>query len=112
MLRRCVAEEEQSYILQMCHLSPSGGHFLGRKTAAKVLQSGFYWPSLFKVSHNYFKRCLECQSTSNILTKDMMPLNPIIIVEIFYVWGRDFMGPFPPCFGYEYILLAVDYVFK
>ena len=41
-----------------------------------------------------------------------MPLNPIIIVEIFYVWGIDFMGPFPPSFGYEYILLAVDYVSK
>ena len=41
-----------------------------------------------------------------------MPLNPIIIIEIFYVWGIDFMGPFPPSFGYEYILLAVDYVSK
>jgi hypothetical protein len=25
----------------------------------------------------------------------MMPLNPILIVEIFDVWGIDFMGPFP-----------------
>ena len=41
VLRRCVAEEEHSHILQMCHSSPSGGHFSGRKTAAKVLQSGF-----------------------------------------------------------------------
>ena len=112
VLRRCVAEEEHSPILQMCHSSPSGGHFSGRKTAAKVLQSGFYWPSLFKDAHDYFKRCLECQSTSNISAKDMMPLNPIIIVEIFDVWGIDFMGPFPQSFGYEYILLAVDYVSK
>ena len=41
-----------------------------------------------------------------------MPLNPIIIVEIFDVWGIDFMGPFPSSFGNEYILLAVDYVSK
>ena len=39
-------------------------------------------------------------------------MNPIIIVEIFDVWGIDFMGPFPPSFGFEYILLAVDYVSK
>jgi len=41
-----------------------------------------------------------------------MPLNPIIVVEIFYVWGIDFMGPFSSSFGNEYILLAVDYVSK
>ena len=41
-----------------------------------------------------------------------MPLNPIIVVEIFDVWGIDFMGPFSSSFGNEYILLAVDYVSK
>jgi hypothetical protein len=44
--------------------------------------------------------------------RDMMPLNPILIVEIFNVWGIDFMGPFPLSFGYEYILVGVDYVSK
>jgi hypothetical protein len=42
----------------------------------------------------------------------MMPLNPILIVEIFDVWGIDFMGPFPNSYGYLYILVAVDYVSK
>ena len=41
-----------------------------------------------------------------------MPLNPILIIELFDVWGIDFMGPFPPSFGYLYILVAVDYVSK
>ena len=39
-----------------------------------------------------------------------MPLNPILIVEIFGVWGIDFMGPFPNSYGYVYILIVVDYV--
>ena len=34
------------------------------------------------------------------------------MVQIFYVWGIDFMGPFPPSFGNLYILLAMDYVSK
>jgi len=42
----------------------------------------------------------------------MMPLNPIIVMEIFDVWTIDFMRPFPSCFGNEYIFLAVDYVSK
>ena len=33
-------------------------------------------------------------------------------MQIFDVWGIDFMGPFPPSFGNLYILLAVDYVSK
>ena len=48
----------------------------------------------------------------NISRKDMMPLNLILVVEIFDVWGIDFMGPFPPSFGHEFILVAVDYVLK
>jgi len=43
---------------------------------------------------------------------NMMPLNPILIVEIFDVWGIDFMGPFPNSFGYLYILVVVDYLSK
>jgi len=42
----------------------------------------------------------------------MMPLNPILIVEIFDVWDIDFMEPFPNSFGYLYILVIVDYVSK
>ena len=37
---------------------------------------------------------------------------PILEVEIFDLWGIDFMGPFPPSDGKEYILVAVDYVSK
>ena len=39
-----------------------------------------------------------------------MPIQGIIVVQIFYVWGIDFMGPFPPSFGNLYILLAMEYV--
>ena len=42
----------------------------------------------------------------------MIPLSPIIVVEIFDVWGIDFMGPFSLSFGNEYMLLVVDYISK
>jgi len=41
-----------------------------------------------------------------------MPLNLILVVEIFNVWGIDFMGLFPMSHGYQYIFVAVDYVSK
>ncbi|XP_019224730.1 PREDICTED: uncharacterized protein LOC109206358 [Nicotiana attenuata] len=41
-----------------------------------------------------------------------MPLQNILAVEIFDVWGIDFMGPFPYSNGHRYILLAIKYVSK
>ena len=48
IIRRCVPESEQGKFLQECHALPYGGHFAGDKTAHKILQSGFYWPPIFK----------------------------------------------------------------
>ncbi|XP_074347340.1 uncharacterized protein LOC141686189 [Apium graveolens] len=41
-----------------------------------------------------------------------MPQTGILEVEIFDVWGIDFMGPFPTFCGMKYILVAIDYVSK
>jgi len=42
----------------------------------------------------------------------MMPSNPILEVEIFDVWGINFMRSFPILYGNQYILVTVDYVPK
>ena len=91
IIRRCVPEEEQENIISMCLSSLCGGHFASRKTEAKVLQSGFYWPTLFKDAIKYCKECLKCQSALNISNQDEMPLQTILEVEIFYLWGIDFI---------------------
>ncbi|KAM0971719.1 hypothetical protein ACFX2A_019945 [Malus domestica] len=41
-----------------------------------------------------------------------MPQQSILVIELFDVWGIDFMGPFPSSHGNLYILVAVDYVSK
>ena len=48
IIRRCVPKIEQGGIMEKCHASPYGGHFVGDKTTQKILQSGFCWPTLFK----------------------------------------------------------------
>ena len=48
----------------------------------------------------------------NISRRNEMLLQGILVVQIFDVWGIDFMRPFPSSFGNLYILLAVDYVSK
>ena len=112
VIRRCVPEDEMHSILNHCHTLPCGGHFGGPRTAAKVLQSGFYWPTLFKDAHQFVSTCDKCQRMGNISNKDEPPMHPILEVELFDLWGIDFMGPFPASYSNLYILLAVDYVSK
>jgi hypothetical protein len=67
---------------------------------------------MFKDTHNFCKRCLECQKLGRVTRRNMMPMSPILEIEVFDCWGIDFIGPFPQYFGNLYILLAVDYVSK
>ena len=112
IIRRFVPENEQGKILQECHTSPYGGHFVGDKIAQKILQSGFYWPTIFKYCFEWVKLCDQCQRMGNIRKMHEMPLHGILVVQLFDEWGIYFMGPFPSSFGNIYILLAVDYVSK
>ena len=100
IIRICVPEGEQSKILQECHASPYGGHFSGDKTAQKIIQSGFYWPTIFKDCFEWVKLCDQCQRMGNIRKRHEMPLHGILVVQLFDVWGMDFMGPFPVIWKY------------
>ncbi|KAK2390987.1 protein NYNRIN [Trifolium repens] len=112
LIRRCVDEEEARSIMWHCHASPYGGHHSGPRTAAKVLQCGFFWPSLFKDYVEYVKACDRCQRSGNISRRDEMPQKGILEVEPFDCWGIDFMGPFPSSHSNLHILVCVDYVTK
>ena len=55
IIRRCVPKTEQGGIMEKSHASPYEGHFVGDKTAQRILQSGFYWPTLFKDCFEWVK---------------------------------------------------------
>ena len=73
---------------------------------------GFYWPTMFKDTRQFVMTCDRCQRSENISNRDEMPQQGILEVELFNVWGIDFMGPFLPSYNNLYILVAVDYVSK
>ena len=60
-------EEEQEGILSRCHESACGGHSASQKTAMKVLQSGFYWPSLFKEAHKCAVYVIDAKDSGSCL---------------------------------------------
>ena len=78
-------EAEQPGILSHYHKNACGGHFASEKTTRKVLQFGFHWPSLFKDSLTMCKECEKCQRLGKISRCHMMPLNPILVVDLFDV---------------------------
>ncbi|KAK4394448.1 Retrovirus-related Pol polyprotein from transposon opus [Sesamum angolense] len=112
VVRRCVPNDEHNSVLTFCHNFACGGHFSPKRTARKVLDCGLYWNTLFKDAYKFCKKCNKCQQTGTLSHRNEMPETPILIVEIFDVWGIDFMGPFSSSCGFSYILLAVDYVSK
>ncbi|MCO5600414.1 hypothetical protein L7F22_054526 [Adiantum nelumboides] len=83
ILRRCAREDEYLYILQEAHMGVAGEHFSGELTTRKVLQSGYWWPTLFKDASLFAKGCDKSQRYKTTQRKDQMPLHPIKVTQSF-----------------------------
>jgi hypothetical protein len=95
LLRRCVPSWEVNGMLERCHSSEYGGHYGAFLTNAKVWPCGFFWPTMYREAKDFVRRCPRCQKHGNIHTRDAMPLTTNLQVEIFDIWGIDYMGLFP-----------------
>ncbi|XP_048228254.1 uncharacterized protein LOC125369528 [Ricinus communis] len=67
---------------------------------------------IFRDARAFVQFCDACQRSGNISARDEMPQTSIQAVEIFNIWGIDFVGPFPSSYGNRYILVAVEYFSK
>nr|GEW09306.1 reverse transcriptase domain-containing protein [Tanacetum cinerariifolium] len=112
IIRRCVHGQEAFDILKACHEGPTGGHHGANFTTKKVFDAGFFWPTIYRDSHDLVKSCDICQRQGKFSQRDEMPQNDIQVCKIFDVWGIDFMGPFPSSRGNRYILVVVNYLSK
>ena len=45
-------------------------------------------------AHEFSKSCDRCQRDGGIHKRQELPLNCILVIELFDVWVIDFMGPF------------------
>eukprot|EP00253_Pinus_taeda_P017976 PITA_17976 len=113
ILRRCVREEEVFDILLTYHDGPCGGHFAAKRTAFKILQAGYYWPTLHQDVRRHIRQCDRCQRMGKPTPRDEMPLQPQVTFEPFEKWGMDFVGPInPPSKQRSYIIMCIDYLTK
>jgi hypothetical protein len=113
IIRRCVREDEMFDILKAYHDEPCSGHFSEKRTDYKILQLGYYWPSIFKDTKQYVRSCDSCQRTGRPTAANEMPLQPQVVIEPFEKWALDFVGPInPPSKRKRYVWVCTDYVTK
>lgn len=95
LFRRCVEEKvicrhipesEVADILFHCHSFDYAGHFGKERTAWKILQSSFCWPTLFHDANAYVISCDHCERAKTLSQHHEMPLNSIFEVELFNTW--------------------------
>eukprot|EP00253_Pinus_taeda_P008509 PITA_08509 len=99
---------------QELHDGPAGGHFGADTTAHKIIHAGYYWPTLFRDTHEYVRKCRSCQVSSGRQRKPTFPLQPVNIDQPFEKWGLDIIGEITPQSSkqHNYILTATDYFTK
>jgi len=98
-------------ILKELHFGPEGGHFCGEIAAYKILRAGYYWPTLFRDSYAFVRKCQECQLAAGRVKKSAFPLQPVSVERPFQQWGIDIVGPInpPSSMQHKYIITATDY---
>eukprot|EP00253_Pinus_taeda_P025054 PITA_25054 len=89
ILRNFVMEEEVFDILLTCHDGPCGGHVADKRIAFKILQAGYYWPTLHQDVRRYISHCDQCQRMAKLTPRDEMPLQPQVTLEPFEKWATE-----------------------
>ena len=80
---RCLDKDEIEVILKELHSGLAGGHFGGETTAHKILRDGYYWPTLFRDSYTFVRKCQECQLAAGRVKKPAFPLQPVSVERPF-----------------------------
>ena len=62
-------------------------HFASFKTVSKILQAGFWWPTMFRDAQFYIARCGRCQRKVKVSKRHEMQHNFIFEVEVFDCWA-------------------------
>lgn len=85
VIRRCIPEVEMMSILEAYHSLSVSGHHSSIQIAHKILQCGFYWPSIYKDAYDFAKAFDQCQHQGNISRRQELPMTPILELELFDV---------------------------
>ena len=110
---RCVDEEKAKYILEEIHEGIYGDHAGPRSLVNKVIQTGYFWPTMQMDAIELVKKCDKCQRYGNVQQLPIERLKTIASLWPFAQWGTDIVGPLPQGKGQvKFLLVAIDYFTK
>ncbi|GJU67624.1 reverse transcriptase domain-containing protein [Tanacetum coccineum] len=110
---RCVGPLQANYVLREIHEGSCSMHSGPRSVVAKVIQTGYYWPTMHMDARNLIRECNDCQIHRPIPRNPQQNLTPITSPWPFYKWGIDIAGPFPEGPGkVKFLIVAIDYFTK
>ena len=79
----------------------------------KLIQAGYYWPTMQKDAQAYVKTCGKCQRFGNLIRQPIEELTPMMAPWPFAQWGLDIMGPFPIAIRQlKFLVVDIDYFTK
>jgi hypothetical protein len=74
------------------HEGPSGRHFTTEITQKKILDAGYWWPTMYRNVHDYYKSYDACQRTRGLAIQSLAKLVTSFLKEPFMKWEITFWG--------------------
>ncbi|KAA3469574.1 Pol polyprotein [Gossypium australe] len=68
----CTRGRDTIYFTRMTHISLSRAFWWKKDNSKKILQSGFYWPTMNRDAYEFVQGCDRCQRIGNISKRDEM----------------------------------------
>ena len=95
------------------HEGICGNHSRARSLVHKLIQVGYYWPTMLKDDQAYVKTYDKCQRFSNLIRQLSEELTPMTTPWPFAQWGLDIMGPFLTAVRQlKFLVFGIDYFTK
>ena len=67
-------------VLEACHSSSVGGNHSGICNVHKILQCGYYWPTIYQVAYDFTISCDWYPRDRGILKRQELPFNSILVI--------------------------------
>jgi hypothetical protein len=113
-MRKCLTTLE-AYIVFELHEGVARKHLVVDITAKKILDARFWWLTLFKDTHEFWKSYDNYYKIRGLKTKILAKSVTILPNEPFMKWNIKFINPIKlagKLRGDKYILVATDYAIK